>query len=565
MAPSMAVEVKGWTFRCTSAQLWWPLWLASINATHAQTFYEDALDVPLVAVAWDAGCVTRDECAALAAAFRDQPLAVWTQQAVALELAPSRSSQVVDCLRHLPEWQEAFRLSAQMPDRRPTSNLRLRGDCSPGASGMYISFRDKGRKGSDVGCRAMYREGRGELESAHFKAAGAQGNWWFGTLAAGYGQGLVVWTPGPFDDIGGMEGSHRIGRGIRPASFRQRGVWNGLAWQKNPGVHRRWRPSWCVMGKTWPDQRRTAAMGGRWNQVEWAGRIQELMGGDWAGVAGINGGGARNGWSLRWAAAAFRGGWVGWMSALKTWSRDLEAHAQIERDHPLHPKWRSGEVRATPLDPEALPGILWKGGIAFKGRWSGWVRMEVRWWGTPPHRARRRTALRIERRGHRLDIRTFTEPDASFRSGTVNGALGEQHWSALWRKLNGPSKRDAPIWRWCISAAGRGRTVGLALAFMGSWNAQKKGRWRLGIAQSWGQEGAPVRYLQGWDGRPSEPFSQSGVKAYLRWRSASGSWNLRARLGWSSGVTAEEKGGVSHGIHAFRVEFKPPWPSVRHR
>jgi hypothetical protein len=107
--------------------------------------------------------------------------------------------------------------------------------------------------------------------------------------------------------------------------------------------------------------------------------------------------------------------------------------------------------------------------------------------------------------------------------------------------------------------------VGLAVAFMASWNAQDKGRWRLGVAQSWGEEGAPVRYLQGWDGRPSEPFSKSGVKAYLRWRSDSGSWNLRARLGWSSGVTAEEKGGISHGIHAFRVEFKPPWPSVRHR
>ena len=562
MAPPMAVAMRGWIPAHIAAHLLWPWWLAISHGAQAQSGDGEALDVPLVAVAWDAGCLTRDECAVLAAAFRDQPLGVWTQQAVASELPPSRSAQVLACLRHLPEWQDAFRRSAQSPVRPLGSILRCRADLIPSASVLSLSYRNKGRSGGDLGFRTTLREGQVELESAHLKAAGMRGHWWCGTLAAGFGQGLVVWTPSPFDDIGGMEGSHRIGRGIRPASFRQRGIWNGFGWQENPAFSRRWRPSWCVMGKAYPDQKRTAALGGRIGRLEWAGRIQELLEGGWQGLAGIHGGSTGKGWSLRWAAAAFREGWVGRLSALKTWSRHWEAHAQFERDHPLHPKWHSGEMRATPMDPEALPGMLWKGGMAFRGHWSGWVRMEVRWWGPPPHRTHRRTALRIERNGHRLDIKTWIEPGEPFQAG--NGALGGGHWSVLWRKLYGPIALDAPVWRWCISAAGKDHSVGMALAFMVSWRTPVKGRWKLGVAQSWGAEGAPIRYVQGWDGRPSEPFSKAGVKAFVRWRSASGAWNLRVRLGWPWGAQEEDRGGLSHGIHAVRVEFKPSWPSTRH-
>ena len=552
-------------------RVWWrnrtsiPLlsvWLGFGPLAFAQAEQEAALDIPLVAVAWDAGCLTRDECAGMAAAFRDQPLAVWTQQAVAAELDPSRASRVVDCLRQLPEWREVFQLAVQSPGRQPGTNLRIRGDFTQGATGLNASFSSKGRAGGSVGFRVALREGHGEVDAAHAKVEGLRGVWWCGTLAAGYGQGLVVWTPSPFDDIGGMEGSHRIGRGIRTVSFRQRGVWNGVGWQQNSSFVRPGRPRWCMVGKTWPEQRGTAALGGRLGRVEWAGRLQELMDGGWSGLAGINGKGSGKGWSFSWAMAAFRQGWEGRFSALKTWSANGEAHMQLERIHPQHPKWRSGEMRSRALDPEALPGMLWKGGIAFQGRWDGWVRMEARWWGPPPHRLSRRTSVRVERQGHRLDFKVFMEPEAPIQSA-AQGLLGEGHWSASWRKLHSARELGAPVWRWCVSASGQGEAWGVAVAFMVAWKVEGQGRWRLGVAQSWGKEGAPIRYIQGWDGRPSEPFSKTGFKGFLRWVSDNGIWRMGVRTGWTEGMDFEEMEGMSWGIHAFRVEFKPPWPSAR--
>ena len=560
MAPAMAVAMRLVAER--GVVFPW-LWFAALASVHGQSIEAAALDIPLVSAAWDAGCVTRDECATLAAAFRDQPLAVWTQQAVAHELASSRHAVVLECLRSLPEWQEVFRLAALSAGRQPGSSIRLRGEVSSETSGMLLAYRSKGRSGGDVGLRASLVEGRSVVESAHLKAAGMRGNWWLGTLAAGFGQGLVVWTPSPFDDIGGMEGSHRIGRGIRCASLLQRGVWNGVGWQQNAKFLRRRRPSWCVLGKTWPDQKWTAAWGGTSVRWGWAVRMQERMDSRWSGVAGIDGQETRNGWSLRWALAAFSGGWEGRASALKTWTRVWEAHMQVERNHPRHPRWYSGEVRATPMDPEALPGFLWKCGVAFNGTWRGWVRMEVKTWGPPPQLLQRRTALRIERHGHRLDVKTQAEVGSPLEAGAVKGPLGDGHWSVLWRKLHNPSALGGPAWRWCVSAAGRDQSVGLALAFMASWRAPSNGRWRIGVAQSWGAIGAPVRYIQGWDGRPAEPFSKRGVKAFLRWRSNSGAWRLGVRLGWSSGTEPESERSMSWGIHALRVEFKPAWTSAR--
>ena len=542
-------------------QLLW-FW-AGGPGVHAQTAPEEALDIPLVAVAWDAGCLTRDECAVIAAAFRGQPQAVWTQQALASELDPSRASRAVDCLRLLPEWQEVFLKAALAPGRRPGSSLRVRGDVTSVTPGMNVTYRSKGKDGGDVGCRAALWGEKVEVEAAHAKFGGLRGTWWCGTMAAAYGQGLVLWTPSPFDDIGGIEGSHRIGRGIRSVSYRQRGVWNGLAWQRNQSFARRGRPHWCMFGKTWPEQKGTAALGGKLGSLEWAGRMQELKEGGWTGLVGVNGKGGGNGWSLRWAVARFREGWEGRFSALKTWSAIWEGHVQLERSHPQHPRWRSGEVRSTMLDPESLPGILWKGGVAFKGTWDGWLRLEARWWGPPPHRLRRRTSVRIERHDHRLDFKVIMEPGESLQTATTRGPFGGGHWLASWRKLHSSEALGAPIWRWCISASGQNNTVGMALAFMVSWRMPSLGRWRLGVAQSWADEGAPVRHVQGWDGRPSEPFSKTGFKAYLRWASDNGVWRLGMRTGWSGVTDFNETGNFSWGIHAFRVEFKPSWSSER--
>ena len=523
----------------------------------------------LVSLAWDAGCSTQEECVALDALLDASHGGFCTQQSVASALDPMRVTKVLDCLRNLPEWQEVFRQAAQPKDHRPAASLSWRWDLdwnprtpdSP-TSRHRVAWRKRDTQGHDVGLRGVL-EGNGWREvtaSAQFQRA--RGVWSVGSLAGRFGQGLVAWTPGPFDDLGGIEGSHRLGGGLQPVRYRQRGVVDGMGWQRRTSaVPRGLHWSWFMLGRTWPEQRAQATMGFGAGPLEGAMRAQQLRDGRVVGVLGVDGKGQRKGWNWRWALCGFEPGWEGRLSVLKTWSRRWEAHALLARNHPDHPRWTSGEVRATPLDPDTRPGLLWQAGIAFRGRWKGWLRMETTWSGPPPFRWQRRTAFRLERRQYRIDFKSAHSPDVDvMEEAAAPFAVGE--WSCSWRMSSATEAEGRPFWRWHLGVTGKGEAMAAVLACMVSW------RWhghtlRLGLAQTWGMQGAPIRYVQGWDGRPSAAFSNAGCKGYVRWRSADGQWQfgVQWRLEFEGGGRASD--AHAWGIHAVRVEFRPHWATGR--
>ena len=525
---------------------------------------------PLVSVAWDAGCTTREECVALDALLDACHGGFCTQQGVASALDPVRVSKVLDCLRGLPEWQEVFRQAAQPKDLRPAASISWRWDLdwNPGVPGSAasrhrVAWRKRDAQGHDMGLRGVWG-GRGWQEitaSAQFQHR--RGIWSVGSLAGRFGQGLVAWTPGPFDDLGGIEGSHRLGGGLQSVRYRQRGVLDGVGWQRRAsdmrkGMH--W--SWFMLGWTWPDRRAQATMGCAAGPVEVVLRAQELWDGRTAAIIGVDGKGQHKGWNWRWALCGFEAGWEGRISLLKTWSRQWEAHALMARSHPDHPRWKSGEVRATPLNPDTRPGLLLQCGVAFRGRWRGWLRMETAWAGPPPFRWRQRTAIRLERRQHRIDFNTAHGPDGgAIEEAGAPFAVGE--WSCSWRRSNAAQTEGRPLWRWHLGMTGHGDAMAAVLACMVSWRGLEGHNLRLGIAQTWGGRGAPIRYVQGWDGRPSAAFSNTGCKGYVRWRSADGQWHFGAQ--WRLEFLRVMKGSNANawGIHAVRVEFRPRWATGR--
>lgn len=375
-----------------------------------------------------------------------------------------------------------------------------------------------------------------------------------GKLSARFGQGLLLWTQGPFDSLGGMEGSHRIGKGLSGAIGLQRGVIEGIGWERRSQLGYR-GVQWAVVGRGWPAGCWSTAMG--MGRAKWNGalRLMQRLDLSWGWVLGGNGRFTNKGWSARWAGAWFSEGWDGRVSLLHTWSQKWEAHMLVVRSDPAHPKWWNGEMRASVPELGTMPTVEWNAGVAFQSSWSGWMRWSVEWSGPPPFRRRRRSFFRLERKGHRFEFRTDEWQRAE--GGSWEKAGEGIAWSIGWRRNGGEVWGDLCSWRFEAIASGRGEAVGAVVA----WTLRTKGRRghriRLGMADSWGSPEAPIRYVHGWNGRPASPFSGQSARAYFHWSHRSGRWSIGIRLRMSAGEEWVHPTLPASTLHALRVEFSP--------
>ncbi len=551
------------------ARLVMVFWTGVPSNVRGQAALDAIPDAPLIALAWDAGCLTTEECSMLSEGMEEDLAGVWTQQAIARHLGQFRAREVMPCLTSIPEWQRVFSRSLAAPGRREGSGLSVRlqrnvavGD-SPGLNAR-CAWRHLQSNGLGAGLRLSQDSDGEALLTGYLHRPGTRSEWWVGSLAARFGQGLIQWTPGAFDDLGGMEGSHRIGTGIRPSGWRARGVLDGAGWRKGQlGREARLLPNWCLAGRVWPGRNWSAAMGNEGRRSGWVLRFLESNGGTMQALGGLHGGGQGRGWSWRWGGAAFRKGWEGRMSLLHSWSRHWEGHLMMRRDHPGHPRWAAGEFRSGPVDEETRPGGEINGGLAFDGRFRGWFRMGFQWSGPPPFRVRRTSAIRVEYGAMRSQFRTSWSAEEARGQDGVLVTSGAPEWSwELRRQGTLPLPADG-TWRIHLVVAGSESGTGAGWALVMAWKQLRGQGFRWGVAQSWGAESAPARYVQGWDGRPAVALKGAGAQGYFHWRSPDGAWRcgvnwrLRGMHGRQSPQTP------SSGIHAIRVEFRPQRASRR--
>ena len=515
-------------------------------------------EVPLAAEAWEAGCLNREELERLTRAIQDRPSGAWTQQEVARMLDPNRAVPVLECLSQIPAWRSFFAqgLRASSPSQAWTSTIRWEtGPFHEGWSGSgQFRFRYVDRSGFLAGLRRSWTYESPPLTSYHLHLPLGGNTIWLGRLSTRFGQGLLLWTKGPFDALGGMEGSHRMAKGFSGSIGLQRGVLEGLGWERRAHLGHRSIP-WAVVGRSWPDGCWSAAMG--LGREKWRGalRVMQRLDLTWGWVLGSNGGFTRKGWSGRWAAAIFPNGWDGRLSILHTWSRVWEAHALIVRSDPAHPKWWNGEMRARVPELGTLPTLEWNAGITFQSSWSGWMRWSVEWSGPPPFRRRRRSAFRLERKGHRFEFRTDEMQRGG--DGSWEKAGKDIAWSLGWRRNGGEVWGDHCSWRFEVIASGKGEALGAVAAWTLRVKHRRGHRIRLGLAESWGHPGAPIRYVHGWNGRPTSSFSGQSARVYAHWSHRSGRWSFGIRLRMSAGEERVHPTLPASTLHSVRVEFSP--------
>ena len=556
---AMYLSVAGWCVSCTGAM-----------TASAQMSDSPLPEAPLVAMAWDAGCLNAQECARLSEAMERSGASVWTQQAVAAELAPARVDVVIPCLAAILEWRQAFAHAITVPERQDGGGMSFRMDTRSMEEGKArVQGRFTGRlrhpDGLDMGFRTSFGTEGLEATTGFVHGTRARTDWWIGTVTGRFGQGLVQWTPGAFDDLGGMEGSHRIGAGIRPTGWRGRGVLDGVAFRRQPAATgSRVRPNWVLLGRMWPDGLWSASFGHENRHGGWLVRLLEFKAGPWSAVAGMHSGGQKGGWSWRWGLAGFRRGWEGRLSLLRSWSRHFEGHALLRREHPDHPRWSTGEMRATPLDAGTLPGMEFTGGIAFSGLYRGWVRLGLRWSGPPPFRLRRTSAVRLERGAVRMQFRTTRVVDARGQSPS-HGIVVAPAWSWECRRQDRLPLPADGTWRAHLVVAGSQDGLGAAWALVLGWKGAQGRAIRMGLAQTWGPAGAPARYVQGWDGRPAVALSGTSSRGYFRWQSSNGAWRCGIQWLLKADRQHERPLATSTGINAVRVEFRPHRISRRWR
>ena len=554
-------------FRMMAVWMCWPM-----GGAEAQSDLNGAgPEMALVSLGWDQGCLTRSECALLESGFSNRSTVSWTQQGVAALLPEERGREVIQCLVTIPEWRALFSAGLTAQSVSEVRDLRIRAAQEiegPGAAtAVRLDARMRMPSGLDLGARMDAMNGDVMVQGIYGGSRSARREFWAGTMAGRFGQGLVLWTPGLFDDLGGIEGSHRVGRGVQAARYRQRGVWDGIAWQARHHPGRRTSGGgalgWCMVGRMWPDGLWSMAGGGQHGPVGWAVRLQQTWAGKRAGVVGLDGKGRKSGWNWRWACSLFERGWEGRLSVLKSWSPQWEAHGLVHRTHPGHPRWHCGEVRAAPPDVASEPGVLMSAGVAFRGRWKGWWRVSGEWPGSPPFLQRVRTSLRLERKNNRFDVRTTRQWGPGQSGGAVRFLNGPD-WSLTWRRQGELIGLTDGTWRLLCTASGApGAGMRQACAVMVAWRSAGRSALRLGFGQVWGRDGAPLCHVQGWDGRPSGVFAGEGYEAYLRWRSEDGRWAAGLRMSSRTGLAPTELGGWSHGIHSVRVEFRPLRPPFR--
>lgn len=462
-------------------------------------------ELPAMAqVAWvvdalDAGCLTRDELAALGG----DGVSVGSQ-AIAHTLGMARGEEVVRCLLALSSWRD--HVSSRYAGQSGQSSLLFRIQARPSVSGS--------EGGWQGGVRGRWRgpggtQGRLNASTlAPVPALGCRlprhaGDFLFGTLSPRIGQGVSLWTSGAFDDVGGLEGSHRMGS-FEPAASRARGHIDGVGWHGNP-IARGGVVQWALVGRIWQGRGWTFAAGGG-QQTGWLFRLVPVASGVWRGVFGGHGGFESNGWSVRWGAAAFRGGVAARCSILRSWTPEWEGFITTGMNDPDHPVWHSGERRASAPDPEALPGGFFSAGLQWTGTVSGWWRTRWERALSPLREWRQRSSFRLAGNGHRFTV--LTDVSTPWNAGRVSRwtvryrkdwHAGEDHTLAL--RLGASGEKDR-----------RGGVVGIQLRA----KDQQGGRWKFGVAQAWGHAQAPVRYITGWDRLPAQAFRHREAHVFLR-------------------------------------------------
>lgn len=522
----------------------------------------DTPEVPLVATAWEAGCLTLEECAALATALQNPDMLALTQQGVARTMAPERRQMVLGCLRELPEWQAAFRAGLVVAQSPQYQRMHWRWDLRPSSTSqpalegrLTWAARRSGRRMTSL--RASFSEGLPRLDAASIMRPITGGDLWVGALVGRFGQGLVLWTPGAYDDLGGIAGSHRIGRGMGSAGYRREGMVMGLGLQDREGLGRKGR-RWTMLGRLWPHGHGVFAIGTERRHWSWACRVQPRMARGIPVLVGLDGRGRKGGWSWRWAWAAFAKGWVARTSLLYTLSRQLEGYVVLERSHPGHPDNRTGNAAVNTMTLPVLPGWHWSCGLDARGggNVSGWARWRVDAEGPPPYRWQRRSAFRVEAGGHRMDARVRWSEKAAVNSEGA-GYRGGAEWTLA---LSSRGRTDGEgRWTWRVYGAfsGEGGRRTMGVAFISALKDENGSTWRWGFGQSWGDQGGPTLSVPGWDGRPAEGFGRGAFKGYFRWRSASGRWRCGVRMAMAPQEPDATEARSVHGIHAFRVEFQP--------
>ena len=464
-----------------------------------------AQDVPAMAPwaadALDAGCLLRDELAALGGGVHVG------SQAIVRTLGMERGEEVVRCLLALPAWRD--HVSSLNAGVNGASSLRFRVQARPGVAGSGGS--------GQAGVLARWRGPRGmqgrlnASTSETLPALGCRlprdvGDVLIGTLSPRIGQGVSLWSSGAFDDLGGLEGSHRMGS-FEPAASRARGHIDGVGWMGNR-THGRDAVLWALAGRIWQGHGWTAAVGGgrRTGRAGWLFRLVPVAPGLWRSLLGGHGGFESSGWSVRWGAAAFRGGVSARCSILRSWTAKWEGFLTAGVEDPDHPALHSGERRATVPDPQALSGRFFTAGLQWKGAVSGWWR--TRWEDavSPVREPRQRSALRLAGNGHRLTVLV----DAS----TPWNAGREWQWAVRYRREWQAGEAHSLALR--LGASGEEGRSGGVVGIHVRMEDRRGGRWRFGVAQAWGHAEAPTRYITGWDRLPAQAFRDRDAHLFLR-------------------------------------------------
>lgn len=488
--------------------------------------------------AWEAGCIAEGEWVALQGAGDGG----WTQQRVVRLLGTVRGTSVVRCLIDRGAWPPP---STGTGSRESEGRADVRaGWGGSGTPEIRARFRVR-----EPGWEARGRwDGLGGTEtlSGAVSMMGRKGRWLMGTLSPQVGQGQVFWSSGPFDDLGGMEGSHRMPTGWSPSAGRWRGAMDGVVWQR--AVPRRGRVSWAGVARIWRGAGWTAGLGARGPLgTGWSLRSVPVGSGRMEPVLGVHSGGERGSKSLRWGAAVFRRGWTARVSLLWSWTARWEGHVLLERNHPANPRWSSGEQRASAWSPDSQPWGRWEAGIQWNGPVSGGLRVRRRTHPEPDHPDDHRTVLRMAWRAHRLTVVQAVQPTGS------NGPWAPE-WSVRHR-VQWAGVEERWTWRLMGSWAGTGGCNGGAVAAVLNIRGPQGARWSFGWGQAWGHEGAPPRYVTGWDRRPAMAFRNRDAEVFVRMRSPTGRW--RARIGWRlSDPAPDAASGLA--IHPrVDVEFQP--------
>lgn len=456
---------------------------------------------PWAADALDAGCLLRDELAALGGGVN-----VGSQD-IAYTLGMERGEEVVRCLLALSAWRD--HVSSLNAGANGTSSLRFRVQARPGVAGSEGS-RQAGVVGRWRGPRGMHVRLNAST-STPAPALGCRlsrdaGDVLIGTLSPRIGQGVSLWSLGAFDDLGGLEGSHRMGS-FEPAASRARGQIDGVGWQGNR-TDGRDAALWALAGRIWQGNGWTAAVGGgsRRGRTGWLFRLVPVAPGGWRGLLGGHGGFESNGWSVRWGAAAFRGGVSARCSILRSWTSEWEGFLTAGVEDPDHPALHSGERRATVPDPEALSGWFLTAGLQWKGAVSGWWR--TRWEDSvsPVREPRQRSSLRLAGNGHRLTV--LVDASTPWNEGR------EWRWTVRYRRDWQAGEAHSLALR--LGASGEQDRSGGVVGIHVRMEGRRGGRWRVGAAQAWGHDEAPARYFTGWDRLPAQAFRHRDAHLFLR-------------------------------------------------